>query len=393
AIYFSNTYTTAANSDMDYNLLDGSGNIEWNDTFTNLIDFQAETGCGENCIEANPSFTNPANGDFRIQETSPFYEIPLSPQAVSVFKRFYELYDIEISGYITAGLDIADEYGTVSNESDMENPEGDDEETAPEIETDGNDSVEEDVYSDSDVTSDEYFLQAVTAFIDFEPDVINIWSSDMTVAVYIELPAGFDAGDIDVTSIKLNDEIPALSKPTSIEDSDRNGIPDLMVKFERNQVIDSLGLGECHIKVSGQLCDGTPFSGRDVIRVIRGTDNAYSELRYQTNQNQEYRIINEAAALLIEAYNVVNEMDLEHFTCEQDALKLANEMDFILKMIDHGSLADALDMLINETIQRTNGCADYGQPDRDDWIVTCEGQDLIYPLLLDTVALLENLDR
>ncbi|MBN1974439.1 MAG: hypothetical protein JW787_12430, partial [Sedimentisphaerales bacterium] len=97
AIYFSNTYTTAANSDMDYNLLDGSGNIEWDSTYADLAAFIAGTEHGDNCKEEDPLFVNADSGDFCLQATSPFYEMPLSPQTMSVFQRFYGLYGIDIS--------------------------------------------------------------------------------------------------------------------------------------------------------------------------------------------------------------------------------------------------------------------------------------------------------
>jgi hypothetical protein len=67
----------------------------------------------------------------------------------------------------------------------------------------------------------------------------------------------------------LNESVAALLKPVAIEDSDNNGILDLMVKFDRQQVLYILEPGEQIIEVSGRINDGTPFSGMDIIRVIR----------------------------------------------------------------------------------------------------------------------------
>jgi len=37
------------------------------------------------------------------------------------------------------------------------------------------------------------------------------------------------------------------------------------------------------------------------------------------------------------------------------------------------------------------GCANIGQPNEDDWITSIEGQALLYPLLAETIELLESL--
>ncbi len=67
----------------------------------------------------------------------------------------------------------------------------------------------------------------------------------------------------------LSDLIPAELKPTEIGDYDHDGIPDLMVKFDRQAVINILPIGDSvEIIISGRLTDGTPFEGTDTIRVI-----------------------------------------------------------------------------------------------------------------------------
>jgi hypothetical protein len=67
----------------------------------------------------------------------------------------------------------------------------------------------------------------------------------------------------------LGGVIPAEPKPTDIGDYDSDGIPDLMVKFDRSAVIALLTPGEIvYVIIYGTLGDGTPFRGTDVIRVI-----------------------------------------------------------------------------------------------------------------------------
>ena len=60
----------------------------------------------------------------------------------------------------------------------------------------------------------------------------------------------------------------ALTRPTAIGDCNDNGIPDLMVKFDRRAVQAILDVGESvEITITGEV-DGIPFMGTDTIRVI-----------------------------------------------------------------------------------------------------------------------------
>ena len=105
--------------------------------------------------------------------------------------------------------------------------------------------------------------------IDIDPDTLNLNSKNKWVTTYIELPEGYDVNDINVSTILLEDAIPAKLHPTKIGDHDNDGIPDLRVKFDRSEVQAILEPGEeVEITVTGELYDGTPFEGSDTIRVI-----------------------------------------------------------------------------------------------------------------------------
>jgi hypothetical protein len=106
------------------------------------------------------------------------------------------------------------------------------------------------------------------AKIDIDPSVLNLQSEGEWITCYIELAQGYNVGNIDVSTIKLNDSVPSESKPTAIGDYDKDGIADVMVKFNRTAVQAILQVGNVEITVSGQLTDGTPFEGSDTIRVI-----------------------------------------------------------------------------------------------------------------------------
>ena len=112
-------------------------------------------------------------------------------------------------------------------------------------------------------------LDVIHPDIDINPDTLNLNSNGKWITCYIELPEGYDVEDIDVSTIWLNGLVPAESSPTGIGDCDDDGIPELMVKFDRAAVQGILNAGdEVDIIVTGELNDGTPFAGSDTIRVI-----------------------------------------------------------------------------------------------------------------------------
>jgi hypothetical protein len=131
------------------------------------------------------------------------------------------------------------------------------------------------------------FTPAIDATVDFDPNTLNLKSEGNRVTCYIELPEGYDPEDIDVSSVLLNDFLPAMPSPTTVGDHDYDGISDRMVKFSRSGLIAAItadggstwlgGRGseapishgeEFEVTITGELTDGTAFVGTDVIRVI-----------------------------------------------------------------------------------------------------------------------------
>ena len=115
----------------------------------------------------------------------------------------------------------------------------------------------------------------IPATIDIDPDTLNLNSKGRWITAYIELPEGYDVGDVKVPSIRLDENFSVDPvAPVETEDYDSDGILDLMVKFNRAEVIsyiyNILGIksGNVTLTVSGQLNDETVFEGSDIIRVI-----------------------------------------------------------------------------------------------------------------------------
>ncbi|NIP23310.1 MAG: hypothetical protein GWN67_17075 [Phycisphaerae bacterium] len=57
-------------------------------------------------------------------------------------------------------------------------------------------------------------------------------------------------------------------------------------------------------------------------------------------------------------------------------------------MIEEDNYTGALNKLENDILTKINGCDKMGEPDKNDWIITCEEQGEIYPLVIGTI---ENL--
>ncbi len=116
----------------------------------------------------------------------------------------------------------------------------------------------------------------ITAEIEFEPETLNKKDHGNWVKVEIELPHGYKASDIDISSIRLEGTVLAETRPYEIHDHcSRHGEDDggheqaeLTVKFKRSDVIAVLSNGDhVTVHVTGKV-GLTSFEGVDIIRVI-----------------------------------------------------------------------------------------------------------------------------
>ncbi len=70
---------------------------------------------------------------------------------------------------------------------------------------------------------------------------------------------------------------------------------------------------------------------------------------------------------------------------------LSNKIAEVLKMIDKGQYEGALGKLENDILTKMDGCADANEPDKNDWIRTCEEQEKIYPLVTESIEYVRSL--
>jgi hypothetical protein len=108
-----------------------------------------------------------------------------------------------------------------------------------------------------------------SAGLAIEPNVLNLKSEGMWITCHIELGETLDVGAIDVNTVLLNGQVPAELHPASVGDDDEDGIPDLMVKFDRAAVQEIVEVGdEVTLTVTGRLTNGISFADSGSIRVI-----------------------------------------------------------------------------------------------------------------------------
>jgi parallel beta-helix repeat protein len=124
----------------------------------------------------------------------------------------------------------------------------------------------------------------IPATVNIDPDTLNLKSRGEWITAYIELPEGYDVYNINVSSILLNNTIPvALSAPVTIGDYDTDGIPDLMVKFDRAKVISYIlshvnktelieeEFMTATLTIEGKLKDSRAFQGSTTITIFLPT--------------------------------------------------------------------------------------------------------------------------
>jgi len=150
-----------------------------------------------------------------------------------------------------------------------------------------------DLNGDGDVNDDviRYVLlnpPEITASVKISPNVLNLQSRGMWITAFIELPEGYDVQDINISTILLNDTIPAMLKPSTITDYDNDGTSDLMIKFERHAVINLIlqnsrftgKLENVTLAITGYLNDGTGLQGYCTIRVLMHTSRSWRYLKF-----------------------------------------------------------------------------------------------------------------
>jgi len=119
-------------------------------------------------------------------------------------------------------------------------------------------------------------VQVIEACVEFKPEALNLKCKGKWIICFIKLPKGYNASDIDASTIMLNGTVSA-SKTKILWDCDHDRVIGLLAKFNRTEVqqfilnaINATGKeARVRLTVTGSLKDGTQFQGTDRIKVIR----------------------------------------------------------------------------------------------------------------------------
>jgi len=97
------------------------------------------------------------------------------------------------------------------------------------------------------------------------------------------------------------------------------------------------------------------------------------------------------AGVLVTTKEIIAALPVECFHSKNSVKPLTKKIDAVLAMIESGAYEAALDKLQNDLLRKMDGCAERGAPDKNDWIVTCEAQQQVYPLIVQAIELLQGL--
>lgn len=88
---------------------------------------------------------------------------------------------------------------------------------------------------------------------------------------------------------------------------------------------------------------------------------------------------------LQETITTINDIPLGNLKSKNMQNSLTRKVNAVLALIEQGEYADALDKLQNNLLDKNNGCATSGSPDKNDWIQDCAEQDQVYQLIMEAI--------
>ena len=103
-----------------------------------------------------------------------------------------------------------------------------------------------------------------------EPRVLDARGSGRWVTAAVELLPGYDPTQVVLSTVKLLGRVPCVDRVLRLGDFNRNGIPDLKFRFDRDLVLHAIPAGDrVEVSITGEIRDSTYFAGKDTIRVFR----------------------------------------------------------------------------------------------------------------------------
>jgi uncharacterized repeat protein (TIGR01451 family) len=89
----------------------------------------------------------------------------------------------------------------------------------------------------------------------------------------------------------------------------------------------------------------------------------------------------------------INAMDRHDFRNRHNKRVLTGKLNAVIFKIEREHYLSAIRTLENDVLRKTDGCAEHGHVDFTDWIIKCDAQASVYPLLIEVIDILETMPR
>jgi len=110
-------------------------------------------------------------------------------------------------------------------------------------------------------------FEIVQFSVEFDPNTLNLKGRGNWIRARIKLPQDYSVADVDISTIVLNDAIWAEPEPTSVANRNSDTVSDLVVMFNRTQVVKymlskGIAYGNVTLTMKGWL---TTFAGKAIV--------------------------------------------------------------------------------------------------------------------------------
>jgi len=119
---------------------------------------------------------------------------------------------------------------------------------------------------------------------------------------------------------------------------------------------------------------------------------AYYTLSFKVdNINIDSPVVVDIVESLQNIIAAINNLDTDYFKNANQQNALTKKLHAVVEKVKHGFYTDSIHKLHKDILKKTDGCAMTDWPDKNDWITNCNGQDELYPLIIETISVLEGL--
>ncbi len=237
---------------------------------------------------------------------------------------------------------------------------------------------------DDPTSSAPSFVADLNGTYEFELQVSDAWSSstpDHVIVSFENVQPVSDAGQNQAVSegdtVQLdgtgstddNGDLLTYSwSMLTIPDGSASALDDPFAS-QTNFIADTVGTYEIQLVVN----DGSLNSEPSIVTIVATTTQC------------------EIVQLLNSIIVKINELDPTVFKNKNMQNVLTSKINTILTHNVSCEFQEELNRLEHDMLCKTDGCAETGSPDRNDWIQNCESQNLIYPYLMEVIDLIRAL--